>query len=146
MTMPVLLQYRRDDRTITGRWEATTREMLAPQIVPDDPVYGYLVTDISLRMGVLHDQYYVGDDGVLTAKTVLTLTASPTPFAADGATICAVTVTPFVPCTLVVDGTEVVLTPEDPILELTADSPHTFQAGLVPLAGFRADPLRVEAV
>lgn len=144
--MPVLLQYRLDDGTITGRWEATTWTLLNAQIVPDDPTYGYYKGEDLVGIGVLHEQYYISEGGTLTEKTVLTLTALPTPFSADGVMRCEVSVTPFVPCTLLVDGTALQLTAEDPVLELTADDPHRFQIGLLPVAGVRADPLVVEAV
>lgn len=142
--MTVLLQYRLSDGWIQGAWESSTLANLQAQIVPDDPTYGYLATDVELTQQVLVSAYYV-PEGVITAKTVLTLTATPSPFAGDGVTVCRVTVLPFVPCTLLVDGSELAVTALDPMLELTSDVPHVFHVQLAPVAAYRADPVTVEA-
>jgi hypothetical protein len=142
--MTVLLQYRLSDGWLQGTWESSTLANLQAQIVPDDPTYGYLATDVELSQQAFLAGYYV-PDGVITAKTVLTLTATPSPFVADGAAVCSVTVSPFVPCTLLVDGSEVALTAADPVLELTSDIPHAFHVELAPVAAYRADPVTVEA-
>jgi hypothetical protein len=142
--MTVLLQYRVSDGWIQGTWESSTLANLQAQIVPDDPTYRYLATDVELSAQVLLAAYYVPED-VLTAKIVLTLSATPSPFVADGIAVCNVTVSPFVPCTLLVDGGEVALTAADPTLELTSDVPHVFQVSLAPVAAYRADAITVEA-
>jgi hypothetical protein len=142
--MTVMLQYRLSDGWVQGTWESSTLANLQAQIVPDDPAYGYLATDIEITQQVLLAAYYV-PDGVLTAKIVLTLTATPSPFVADGIAVCTVTVSPFVPCTLLVDGSEAALTAADPMLELTSNVPHVFHVELAPVAAYRADPVTVEA-
>jgi hypothetical protein len=140
----VLLQYRLSDGGLQGTWTSSTLANLQAQIVPNDPTYGYLATNVEISQQVLLADYYA-PDGVLTAKIVLTLTATPSPFVADGIAVCSVTVSPFVPCTLLVDGDEVALTAEDPTLELTSDVPHVFQLSLAPVAAYRAEAITVEA-
>ena len=143
--MPVLLQYRLDTRAIIGRWESNTIGIVDAQRVPDDPTYGYLASGTSLGIDVLHAQYYIAEDETLTAKQTLTLTATPTPFAADGVTTCTVSVSPFVACQLLVDGTPETLTEGDQTLILTSDVPHVFQIALVPLDTAWAMPITAEA-
>jgi hypothetical protein len=140
----VVLKYERSTGAIRGIFESVVEGMLDAQIVHDDPVFGYLRHDTALTAEALQRGWYVHED-LLVAKTVLTLTATPSPFAADAVTVCTVTVEPFVPCTVLVDGVPYALIEEDPTLELTADVPHRFQIALAPVAAYMAAPLTVEA-
>jgi hypothetical protein len=143
--MDVLLKYERSTGTIRGIFQSAVAGMLDAQIVPDDPVFGYVRYETALDADAIQRGYYVQEDGV-AAKTPLTLTATPAPFAADGVTVCAVTVDPFVPCTVLVDGIPYALTEEDQTLELTSAVPHRFQVALGTMAAYMADPVSLEAV
>jgi hypothetical protein len=142
--MPYLVQYRTSDSQIEGVWSANTSAMLAAQIVQGQDTQRYLELD-ALPAGALAQQYYVPGD-VLTAKTPLTLTATPTPFVADGVAVCAITVTPFVECTLLVNGVPYALVTGDATLLLTSDVPATFVVTLAPLLDAWAPPITVEAL
>lgn len=142
--MTILLKYARTDGRIQGMWESIVPDLLAAQMVADDPVSAFVMVETDLSPRDLQLDHFVQDE-TLVAKTVLTLTATPNPFTADGTTVCTVTVAPFVACTLLVDGTPVALTEADPDVELTSDVPHVFQVVLVPMTAYRADPMTVEA-
>jgi len=142
--MQMLLKYERSTGAIRGIFESGVTGMLEAQIVPDDPDWGYLRHDTALTAEALQREWYVHED-LLVAKTVLTLTATPSPFAADAVTVCTVTVDPFVPCTVLVDGVPYALIEEDPTLALTSDVPHRFQIALAPMAAYMADPVTAEA-
>ena len=88
---------------------------------------------------------YVVVAGALVAKTETIITATAVYFPADGVTECAVTVVPFVPCTLVVNATPSALTTQDPVLILTSDVPATFAIRLEWLATHWATPIVVTA-
>ena len=134
--MPVLVKYLLADGGIVGTWDCPVLEVLEAQIVADDPEYGYsLETSVEQPEQLQAGFFY--QDGALTPKTVLTLTATPEPFPADGVTQCHVSVSPFVPCTLVVDGTSYALVPADTDLELTSNVPRTFQVTLAPMAAYQ---------
>jgi len=142
--MAFLVKHRLTDGAIVSLWEATPPTLLDSQIVLDDGTHGYLflVTDVPL-LEVLEGHYI--RQQMLLPKTVLTLTAAPATFPADGVSECRVSVAPFVPCTLLVQGEAVSLTTDDPVLVLTADTPQTFYVALDPQAAYRAEPLIVEA-
>ena len=142
--MAAVIQYRKTDGLIQGLWTSNTTALVEAQIVQDDPLKGYLVTDTTLDFPTLAGRHFVHED-MLLEKTALTLTADATPFAADGTTVCHVTVAPFVACMLLVDGIGVDLTEADPAVELTADVPHTFHVPLAPMAQYWATPLTAEA-
>jgi hypothetical protein len=91
-----------------------------------------------------HDHWYVSS-GELVAATEVVLSADVTPFTADGVAECTITVSPFVPCTLLVNSSPYSLIPEDPHIVLTSDVPRQFRVVLAPLAGYWATPLLVEA-
>jgi hypothetical protein len=142
--MTRLLQYRLSDGSIYGMYEGLA-EYFAAQIVEDDPVYGYLEDVVAaIPMPVLFEQWYIVEE-VLTAKAALTITATPTPFDADGVAECLITVDPFVECTLVVNETLVALTTGDDTLALTSDVPATFTIALQPMATHWAAAITVEA-
>jgi hypothetical protein len=84
-------------------------------------------------------------EGELVAKAATTITATPNPFDADGVTECAVSVSPFVACTLRVNGTTYALTTGDPTLTLTSDVPATFLVSLDWLATHWAPSVTVTA-
>jgi hypothetical protein len=145
-----LLQYRLADGAIVSFWEANTPELLAPQFPGDDPTYGYLQLASTHAQALtsaedLYERWRIIDDAVV-AKAQVVLTATPTPFAADGVAVCLVTVDPFVACTLLVNGQPLVLTPEDTTVELTSDVPATFRLALRPMATHWATPITVEAL
>lgn len=144
-----LIQYALPDGQIRGFWEGHAA-LLQAQTVPDDPAYGYLEVPAeepgaAIPPGDLLRQWYV-EDGMLTAKVELTLTAAPAPFPADGTTVCQVTVSPFVPCTVLVDSTAMTLTATDPTGELTSDVPERFVLSLASMPTHWAEPIIVEAV
>jgi hypothetical protein len=142
--MSRLLRYRVSDGAITGCWEGIPAYLEA-QVDTSDPTVGYfddVVADIPLPE--LFEQWRIVEE-VVTAKATVTILASPNPFAANGTAVCLVTVQPFVPCTLLVNGTPVALTLEDTTLELTSDVPATFQLALASMATHWALPLSVEA-
>jgi hypothetical protein len=142
--MPMLAKYHRTDGLIQGTWSANNTTMLQAQIVPSDPTFGYLiVADQDAK--VMQEQYVVAG-GILTPKPQVTLAASPTPFVADGTTICFMTVVPFVPCTVLVDVTPYTLVPEDQAILLTSDVPRVFQVSLPQQAACWGAPITVEAV
>src|SRR5262245_36239770 len=121
----MLIKYRRTDGAILGTWSTDLESLLRHQMQGEDPAHGYLMQEEDIDVGLVSARYYV-TGGQLTPKTALTLTADPTAFPADGRTVCRITVTPFVPCRLLVDGQVVALTPGDAVLELTATAGHTF--------------------
>lgn len=142
--MIVLVHYSKPAGHILGVWQADPTTLLTSQANADSPTQGYALTDTEVPMRqILSD--YVWQDGALVAKTAVTLVAEPSAFAADGTSECSVTIEPFVPCTLLIDGQPLVLTQEDPIVVLTADAPHTFQVQLMAPAPCRAADLTVEA-
>lgn len=140
-----LLKYRLTDGLIVGTWSANTEELLVPNIVDEDPLYGYLLSTSTVSPRDLQERHWVDED-TLETKTESTLAATPNPFDADGIDECDVTVTPFVPCTLLVNGSPNVLTTEDQILVLTAEAPVSLVITMAPLASHWADPITVEAI
>jgi hypothetical protein len=144
--MVALIAYAVADGLIQGVWETadTNVELLVAQVDRSIEGRGYLVNASGIAASVLTTDYYIVDNS-LAAKTVLTITATPNPFDADGFAVCQVSVTPFVECTLLVDGVPYALTDEDTTVELTSDVPHVFQITLSQMAPYRADPLTVEA-
>src|SRR5262245_40986113 len=139
-----LLKYRLTTGEIDGLWEAATTEHLHAQIVEGDTTYGYLLSDVATSSEELHRAWHV-HDGVLLAKEEVRLVASVARFLADGVTECQVTVEPFVPCTLLVDGATYALTAEDPALTITALRAKVFTITLAPLVTHWSWPLAVEA-
>lgn len=142
--MPLLVKYHLTDGLIRGVWSATVVEHLTPQVVEDDPDFGYLIAEGSDQQA-LQVQYLIVD-GVLVTKPPVTLTATPNPFAADGEAVCTITVDPFVPCTVLVDTTPYALVAEDPALLLTAEVPAVFTISLSHQAACWGSAIRVEAV
>lgn len=120
---------------------ASAERLLLQQVPPEGyallPVEAPPSPDTFSRMAVVQ--------GELVAKTETVITATPNPFAADGVTECMVSLTPFVPCTLRVNGTPYALTVEDPALVITSDEPRTFTLTLDWLPTHGADPLTVIA-
>jgi hypothetical protein len=143
--MPQLVKYLLSTGRIAGVWESNTTALLDGQRDDTDPTYGYLLLTESVPTQELESTWYVLD-GVLTAKTTLVLSADPAPFAADGVTVCTVSVSPFVPCTLRVNGTPLDVSAGDEVVTLTADVPETFTVTLAPMAAYQAAPLTIEAV
>jgi hypothetical protein len=142
--MPILVSYQRSDGLIRGLWSANNEAILQAQIVEGDPVTGYLLVPDQDGL-VLQEQYLVSASGLI-AKPAVTLHAVPSPFPADGASVCTVSVVPFVPCTVLVDTTPYTLVSEDPTLLLTADAPTLFQVSLPHQAACWGSPISVEAV
>jgi hypothetical protein len=144
--MVALIAYAVADGLIQGVWETanTNVEILVAQVDRSIEGRGYLVDTSGLSASVLTTEYYIVDNS-LAAKTVLTITATANPFTADGFAVCQISVTPFVECTLLVDGVPYAVTDADPAVTLTSDVPHTFQITLSQMAPYRADPLTVEA-
>jgi hypothetical protein len=124
--MPQQLLYRLATGEIVGEHSASTPALLAAQGLP--PGTGAVGTETPV--GIDQREAWVVQDGSLTAKTVGLLTATDTPFPADGITVCRVTLDPFVACTLEVNGVLYALTEEDPALEITSDVATTFAVSL----------------
>jgi hypothetical protein len=142
--MPMLAKYHRADGLIQGTWSANNTTMLQAQIVPSDPTFGYLIV-ADQDAQVMQEQYVVAG-GILTPKPAVTLEAVSNPFAADGTSVCTISVTPFVPCTVLMDTTPYQLVAEDPTIRLTSDAPRVFQVSLPHQAACWGAPLTVEAV
>jgi hypothetical protein len=104
----------------------------------DDPV-------MHLAPNIVQEQWYIVE-GVCVPREELTIVADPNPFPAPGGDKCSVTVTPFVPCTLLVNDTPYALTEADPTLELGASVPTTFLIFLQELTGYWATPLAIQAM
>lgn len=141
----ILVRYRLTDGLIDGTYSANTEDLLTAQIVPDDPTYGYLMSDTELGAQELAERYAVVD-GALQAKALIIIVADPLQFQADGIDACLISVEPIIACTLRVNGVARALTMADPILELTSDSPQTFVVRLEPMATHWAEPLTLEAI
>jgi len=139
----MLLKYALADGAIVGLWESGVPSLLESQQTAD-PDHGYVQAAGETFPYSLMTDYYVVN-GTVTPKQVLTITATPTPFPADGVTQCQVSVSPFLACTLLVNGTPQALTDVDPTLEITSDVPQTFQVALQPLAAAKAEPLTITA-
>ena len=142
--MPLLAKYHGTDGLIRGVWNANNVETLSAQVVEDDPEFGYLVLADQDTLA-LQEQYVVVD-GALAAKPQVTLTATPNPFPANGSSVCTISVTPFVACTVLVNLTPYALVSEDPALLLTSDVPAVFQVSLAHQAACWGAPLTVEAL
>jgi hypothetical protein len=143
--MPQLLKYLLSTGLIEGVWESNADALVAAQQVEADATYGYLALAKAVPVSELYASWYVLD-GVLTAKEELTLSGDPNPFAADGVTVCLISVTPFVPCTVLVNGAPLAVQVGDEVITLTADVPATFTVTLAPMAAYWAAPLTIEAV
>ena len=143
--MTRLLRYRLTDGTITGCWEGIPAYLEA-QVDTTDSAVGYVedvVADVPLPW--LFERWRIVEE-IVTAKAEVALLAAPAPFAADGTTVCLVTVQPFVPCTVLVNGTPIALTLEDTTLEMTAEVPAIFTIALQPIATHWAPPMTIEAI
>jgi hypothetical protein len=140
----MLIKYALADGSIRATWSTDLASLLEAQRDTTDTTHGYLRQDTDMDMALLAERFWV-QEAQLVPKTQLTLTAVPSPFPADGATRCHVSVSPFLPCTLLVEGVAYTLTEADPVLELTADARHTFVVALAPMATAWADLLMVEA-
>ena len=139
-----LLKYRQTDGAIVGSWSANTEDLLVPNIVAGDPTHAYLLAVSDVLPSVLQERWWI-DDEMLVAKTVVQLTATPNPFVADGTNACWITVAPFHPCTVLLEGEGFALTEDDPQLLLTSAQPHTWEVRLQPQAQLWATPIVVEA-
>lgn len=65
----ILVSYDRATGTIAGLWQSTDQALLALQMVPDDPTYGYLfVEDQTLSATEIQEHWQVVD-GALMPKT-----------------------------------------------------------------------------
>jgi hypothetical protein len=144
--MPQLAKYLLATGAIVGVWESNTEALIEAQRVEEDVVYGYLAVDLTdVGNQALQDGWYVHEE-LLLEKNELTLSATPSPFTADGVEVCTISVTPFVPCVLLVNGTPLEVSEGDEDITLTADVPETFVVVLEPLAAYWATPLTVEAI
>jgi hypothetical protein len=144
--MILLLKYAYTTGAIRGGWVGSPASLLEAQIVVDDPGFGYLLSESDVPAEVLQQQWEVVS-GVLTAKVALVLTPDVLTFAADGVATCTVSVVPFVACAVTVNnGSPMALTTGDETLVLTSDVPASFEVALVPMAGFWAESITLEAV
>lgn len=142
--MHCLIQFAKADGRLLALWQASPDTLLDAQVRAGTDEHGYALTDSALSAETLLADYG-WHEGALRAKDVLTLTAEPAPFAADGVTECHVSVSPFQPCTLLCNGQSLALTEDDPVLTLTTDTPQTFWISVAPMGRAKADPLMVEA-
>jgi len=139
-----LLKYGLDTGAIAAVIQGSSLALTQAQMVPEDATYGYLLTEDEHDPRTWQEQYAIVD-GDVSPKTALTITATPNPFAADGVGTCAITVTPFQACTLLVNGTPYTLVEEDATVLLTSDVPATFAVSLAADVTAWALPLTVEA-
>lgn len=137
-----LIHYLKATGEIMGVYTADLREHLEANR-RDDATHGSLLLEAAIPP-MDHEQFAVVD-GAVIAKQALTIVANPAPFPADGQTPCQITVEPFAPCMLLVNGEQVTLSASDPMLLLTADAPQQFVIQLVAMTGRWAAPLTVEA-
>jgi hypothetical protein len=142
--MTLLLLYDAADGRIVGCWQSNPATLLPAQMEESGATALYALTDTELTPTEIVSDYY-WKDGALVAKQVLTITADPNPFQANGVSICQISVSPFVACTLNVNGTMQSLTEGDQVLELTSDSPQTFAVSVEPMGPSKADGLAIEA-
>lgn len=120
--MPMAVLYDLTTGRIQGVLTASSDTTMALQ----QPPAGQGLLPVMSALPDLEDRYVVSQ-GELIAKTVVSLTATPSPFVADGVSECSITVEPFVPCTLRLNQTmSEILSAEDPTLLLTADMPNFF--------------------
>lgn len=138
-----LVRYRQSTGQLAGIYESNMQHILDAQIVVDDPTWGFLCPEAPVPLDA-QDRWEV-HGGALVAKAALVLTATPPTFVADGVTTCVVSVSPFVPCALQVQRTQVALTPGDTTLTLTSDEAQRFEVALVPMAGYWAAPITIDA-
>lgn len=144
--MSILAKYVLTTGAIRGVWVGSPISLLTAQIVIDDPDYGYLASESALPPEVLQQQWEVVS-GVLTAKDTLVLTPDVLTFDSDGIDACTVSVVPFVECSVTVNsGSPVALTTGDEELVITSDVPSSFTIALVPMTGYWAESVTVEAV
>jgi hypothetical protein len=141
----LLVKYVPASGVILAVWESTAAALLDAHREPAESGIGYLLSHAGVSAREMAQRWYVVD-GVAIPKAVVTLTATPSPFAADGVATCTVSVTPFVPCTLRVDGRDLALTEADQTLVLTAEAPWQFRITVQPTPDIWAAPLFVEAV
>lgn len=149
MSATRIVQYRLSDGGLVGFWEGPAGYLDA-QVPAEDATHGYVVLDETDELATMPSQallahYYVQED-MLVEKIAFTITATPNPFDADGETECAVTVVPFVACTLLVNGESVALTDADPVLEIVTETPEIFVIAVAPMVTHRADQITVEAI
>ena len=109
----------------------------------DDATRRSLLTDTALTAAE-HDRYEVRE-GEVQGKVLLELVAQPATLVADGHQECVITLTPFRPAVLDINGYQIRLTQEDQRLTLTTDTPQIFTIRLLPMPGYWALPLTVEA-
>jgi hypothetical protein len=140
--MAYLVRYFSDSGQIDGVYQSDIPDLLAAQRVAE-PGIAYLLTDEAIPL-LDQERLEVREEAVV-ARTEVQFMASPSPFAADGVTECTLRLEPFVPCTLDINGQQLVLTAEDPEVILTADSPQVLTVRLLPTPGYWAAPLTVEA-
>lgn len=140
--MPQLVKYVRETGAIVGLFESEQPEVLDYQRLLD-PAAAYLLLEHAI-LPTEQLQYDVCE-GQVCRKALLVIQAEPSSFPAEGDAVSLLTVAPFVPCTLRVDGTHYALTDEDAILALTAEVPHLFQIELAPMPGYWASPILVRA-
>lgn len=142
--MPQLIQYRVADGMIISICESYSLELLAQNRHEEDPAYAYLERQEHLPL--MEQERYEIRDGAVHAKQQIAIEADPLTFHADGIDECLVTVEPWHPCVLLVNGVAYPLTEDEPMLLITSDVPQTFTIVLAPMAGFWALPLQVEAI
>jgi hypothetical protein len=138
-----LIHYRREDGSIEAVYESGLREILELNRREDDVIASVFVDDPVLAA---HHERYQIVDGWVQLKSQLLLSAEPPALPADGISTSTITVTPFVPCRLDVNGRQVILTQDDPMLVLTTDQVQPITITLVAMPGYWAQPLTVEAV
>jgi hypothetical protein len=142
--MALLLKYRTADGGIVATWEASPASLLDAQRGQEDPLHGYVQLETAREGSEVGATSYVAA-GALRPKRQVILTAVPNPFPRGVGHGCHITVTPFEPCTVLLDGVPYALTEDDQVLELSSEEPHTFTLTLGAMAQVRAEPLSVEA-
>jgi hypothetical protein len=142
--MDVVVRARKTTGQIEGVYRSSDATVLEAQATIVEATHDYLLVETEASDQVLQSRYYI-QGGALTPKTEVTITANPMQFVGDGVATSNITVTPFAPCTLLVNGTPTALTAEDQVLELSSTVPQLFLITLNAQADLWGDAITVEA-
>ncbi|HEX6827130.1 MAG TPA: hypothetical protein VF077_12505 [Nitrospiraceae bacterium] len=139
-----LLRYLKATGQIVGVYDATLPEMLAAQCEGQDEAWGFL--PLTEPFPVHEQERWEVWQGQVRARECVVLQATPPTVVADGETICTITRTPPIACTLWVAHQAVFVAETDASVTLTVDTPGRLLVRLVPQEGYWAEPLSIEAV
>lgn len=139
-----LLRYLKATGQIVGVYEATLPEMLQAQHVSADDIWGFLALTEPFPVQV-QERWEVWK-GKIRERAAVVLQATPPTIPADGETVCTITRTPRIACTLEVAHQPVWLPETDDAMTVTVDTPGRWMVRLMPEPGYWAEPVVIEAV